>query len=217
MSISAIRFSSLPNRFLNGSPPAGQLPTFTPDNFAPQFAGSAFPGRKAGLTLHEGRLKDLDEILSFFYRIEQEDYGQEYTPAQQDYLKTYYENLLKTNRNPMDYTRIARNPAGEIVALSFMKATDAKTATIDTIYMAPQYRGLGIGDWMVKQQLKHAKKYGIKMVLANARPVSVYLLAKYGFEIDREGIRQYRDMTRNHPDFKSKMPYMIPLKLDLTV
>ena len=85
---------------------------------------------------------------------------------------------------PQGELLVALNEDQKVIGMVAYHRHTHERCEMKRLYVNPQYRGLGLGDQLVKEIIEHAQKAGYKeMVLDTIIPLqgAIYLYKKYGF------------------------------------
>lgn len=177
--------------------------TFTRSTFNPKFAGipvvdADFPRKALGLTIESvNSEQELDEVMQLMADIEREEYGTEYTPKQKEGMKSEYQILLNRRDGKLISSPGERNASnlyrildryGKVVGLSAIvdegnlgRDSYGKWGMLHSTYLDPQYRGKGIGNWLMEKRLHAAQQAEMDWLAIEAKPSSRGIAEKHGF------------------------------------
>jgi ribosomal protein S18 acetylase RimI-like enzyme len=166
---------------------------FTP-HLSPRFASNpVFPGEKLGLKLTKGEPSDLEDLIALTNEIEATEFGQKRIEGKDK--GPYLMNLRRAVMLPGSHLHLVRNEADKVVGAAMLNRdslrTGSKKGYISNVYLQPQYRGQGLGRWLMNDLIDRGKALGYDVItLQTHNPAAKGLYESIGFkpyEVHKDG------------------------------
>lgn len=145
------------------------------------------------IKFREAKVSDTDKILSLVKEV-LEEYGLDLNPEIEDLDITDISKFYYKNNGAFEVIQYGR----KIIGTYGIYKIDEETCELRKMYLKKDFQGLGLGNIMLENSLKLAKKLNYKKITLQTNSVlykAVKLYKKYGFEEFKEEVCKRCDLA----------------------